>query len=157
MIDENKPDPPGESGEEASGAGGLRTDFFLAGLADLARMDLIEGPRYFPMVPARRADPLTIADLDTALTGVPERLPLVIREAGAEGPWVALLDEQFCQSLAHADRPTRKAVADRWADSEGWEAGIGPPEDLPTLLDDLADLCRRAMAEEKKVFVWIAT
>ncbi len=158
--DEHEPDPLEQKPEpEPSRAGGLRTDFFIANLAELARMDLHAGPRFFPVVPARRVDPLTIADLDLLLTGEPERLPAVLREAGAEGPWVALIDEVLCQALVktQTDQNFLNQAADQWAESEGWDAGIGPPEDLPTLLKDLSELCLRAIEEQKRVFVWIAT
>lgn len=164
--DDNTPLPWDDNGadlskSELSRAVDLRTDFFIANLAELARMDLKEGPRYFPMVPSRRVDPLTIADLDTILTGEPERLPLVIREADEGGPWIALLEEAFCQALIDLNRDDDPEAlgqaAGQWSESEGWDSGIGPPENLNTLIKDLANLCQRAFNEQKKVFVWIAT
>ena len=116
----------------------------------------------FDTVSAKGVDPLVqLGTLEALLTGreyeliVAERRagrPLAIRHGG--GRMVVTLTDQLQAALAAADRQQLASVAVPWSQTdEFW--GRGDPEDLASLLRELAELAHRARGRGERMYCWV--
>lgn len=153
---------------------GVLTDYFRAADRDAARTLLAErelGPLApVPGLPtvdgvdAKGVDPhVVLAALVAAIAGADAvgdavgDAPLVWPDeddeaALAEGPWVVELHDTVRDALASVDDDDAAAVAARWATAEELQGATG--EDLRPLVVALAELARRAVDDDDRLYGW---
>jgi hypothetical protein len=116
----------------------------------------------FDTVFAKDVDPLVqLGTLEALLTGREYELivagsraghTLAIRDGGERT--VVTLTDQLQAALAAADHEQLASVAVPWSQTdEFW--GRGDPEDLASLLSELAALARRARDRDERMYCWV--
>jgi hypothetical protein len=74
---------------------------------------------------------------------------------GDEGPWVYVVPDGLVAALRSASAERVAEVAVEWAETDEWKLDGVPADDLGPLLDDLADLARRAKPP-KRLHLWMS-
>jgi hypothetical protein len=143
----------------------ILTDFFLADEAEAAA-SVAEGPSgHLPTVETNGVDPIKLATLHGILTGRDysldaafDQLLAEVQEVtaeGDEGPWVYVVPDGLVAALRSASAERVAEVAVEWAETDEWKLDGVPADDLGPLLDDLADLARRAKPP-KRLHLWMS-
>ena len=143
----------------------IPTDFFIAEQAEIASI-LDGGPAgHMPTVQTNGVDPVKLVSLNGIATGrdysVDGGFDQLLEEVedvaskGGDGPWVFVVPTTLVATLCGASAERLVKIADEWAATEEWTADGVPADDLRPLLDDIADLARRA-EPRKRLYVWMS-
>jgi hypothetical protein len=163
---------------------GILTDAFVATEEQMRAADLAMGPdTVFPALQSKNIDDLKLAMLDALVTrrGIAdlerdpdvfanyseERIVLVRdigRERGmgdeSEGPWISRFPDTLVLRLAELSPENVTHYGTAWAASEAWRDYRGRmPDDISGIIEYLRELCqlaRLAVAEQKRMFMWVA-
>jgi|ERR1700674_691095 hypothetical protein len=105
-------------------------------------------------------DPQKIAMLHCILTGesfdeaAAQYDP--IYAGSGEGPWVIAVPHAPVEKLARLEEQVMEQVGEEWAASEDLEREHWPVEEVQAVVAELAALASISIAQEKKMFIWIA-
>lgn len=72
-----------------------------------------------------------------------------------DGPIVIRMSEYLVQRLAEFDEDALEAVGEELAASEDFETSDLPPEEVQTLVTDLATLASNAVTQGQNLYVWM--
>jgi hypothetical protein len=134
----------------------MLSDFFIAGDAEVAAMDVAAGPAALPSVHAKRVDPVKVASLTAILTGTEPSLPDPVRDAGEGGPSVYRFADEATAALGALGPDDATLCAYAWARTEEWQADGAEPAEVESLLQQVRELAARAKVEGKRLYVWTA-
>jgi hypothetical protein len=133
----------------------VNTDFFVASPEEIAAIDVPARPAGVKFLAAKHVDPLKIEHLERIVTGSSTAPPPPARDAGPGGPWIVEVPERLEAALAKAPRSALGDVSRRWVASEEWKLDGGTAPKLERFLGELAQLCSRAQAVKKRVWLWM--
>jgi hypothetical protein len=141
---------------------GVLTDFVVADLTGAQRVcDSVCPSRDFAGLDAKGIDTVKLGTLYAVLTGGEFDPSFMgedsLRAGGEEGPWVYEVPAALVQGLAKLNAKQRRSVAAKWAATEEFSPAYDnwPARAVRQMLEDLADLCRRAVAEGKAALMWM--
>lgn len=72
-----------------------------------------------------------------------------------DGPIVVRMSEYLVERLAELDEDALEAVGEELAASEDFETSDLPPEEVQTLVTDLATLARSTVAQGQNLYIWM--
>jgi hypothetical protein len=79
----------------------------------------------------------------------------VAQESG-DGPWVSLIGQSLVSELAVADDDRLAKLAQAWAATEAFQFDPWRDDAVAWVLSELARLSRIAVAEEKRLLLWMS-
>lgn len=131
------------------------------GMANVRRTEA-SGGAWFDTVPTKGIDPviqlgtlealLTSRDYDQIVAGPRAGKSLAIRDGGERV--VVILTDELQNALAAADDAQFASIAVLWSQTEEFW-GRGDPQMLEGLLNELAELARRARSRDERPYCWI--
>jgi hypothetical protein len=151
---------------------GVLTDYFSAPSDEAAAtaIDRVGGPALptagspvlppFDAVQMKGIDPyINLGTLESILTGLdydaivadPNHAGL-IAQRDDDGPWVCAVSATLQEALATADSAQLARAAVPWSQTEEFHGAA--PESLMWVLEQLADLARRATANGHRLYCW---
>ncbi|MFO0613255.1 MAG: hypothetical protein U0414_11725 [Polyangiaceae bacterium] len=136
---------------------GVESELLLGGVADADAMaNAIDAAQAFDGIRVKGIDPVKLQSLYSKVGGKTLKLD-PIAMASDEGPWVMRIPDAFVRALAKLDAPERKKVAAFWAKTEEfamdkrWKAPA-----VASTLDAICALAVKAVADKKKMFLWMS-
>src|SRR5207253_1912724 len=114
----------------------------------------------FAGLDAKGIDQIKLATLYAILTKSdfePGFMNDTLSSGGEEGPWVMEVPPDLVERLAELKPRQRTAAGKKWAATEEFSPQFDdwPVEAVQQILQDLALLCQRAVAEKKSVLMWM--
>ena len=142
---------------------GVLTDFVVAELGDAKRIgDSMCPSRDFDGIEAKGIDNVKLSTLYAILTGTPVDPGFMggdfLYSHSDEGPWVLLVPPDLVQRLANLSVDQVSATAGEWGKTEEFSPKYSrwPQEVIEQWLQELARLCRQAIAEKIDVLMWMS-
>lgn len=140
---------------------GVLTDFVVADLADAQKVCDSSAPyRDFDGLDAKGIDPVKLDTLLAVLRGeafhpVTHNL---LSSRGEEGPWVFEVPPDLVQRLAALTAQQLEVTARQWAATEEFSPRYDnwPLEAVQEILNELAALSKRAVAQSKSILMWMS-
>jgi hypothetical protein len=140
---------------------GVLTDFVVADRGDAQRVCQSRCPsRDFSGMDAKGLDGIKLGSLWTILTGVesgPAFKNDTLCSGGEDGPWVFEVPADLVQQIARLSSSQLSSAGSRWGETEeflpkydNWSA-----EEVQQMLQGLAVLCKRAVAQGQAVLMWM--
>lgn len=145
---------------------GVFAGLFVADLHQLERWNL-KGltPSDWPAVEFKWLETVKLGTLEAILTHRPyddivqEQLHDIVRDGGAEGPWVTAVRGELIAALSELTPEHAGSVAEAWADTDEFKAS---PTDRPSSrdiadfaqrLNEIAALAKRSRQDGKPVYL----
>jgi hypothetical protein len=143
---------------------GVLTDFVVAATSEAQRVGESHCPsRDFNGIEAKGIDPVKLSTLYAILTERPVDPAFMdgdscLYSRSDEGPWVLLVPADLVQRVAKLSAKEVSATASDWSKTDEFSPKHGrwPPEVIEQWLEELARLCRQAVAEEKALLMWMS-
>lgn len=143
---------------------GVLTDFVVAAPSDAQRVGDSHCPsREFNGIEAKGIDTVKLSTLYAILTETPVDPsfmggPSLLYSRSDEGPWVLLVPPDLVQRVAKLRAKEVSATASDWSKTEEFSPKYSrwSPEVIEQWLQELARLCRQAVAEEKGLLMWMS-
>lgn len=139
---------------------GVLTDFVIAHAEDAQRVGDSDCPSEdFGGLDAKGIDVVKLGTLHAILNGT-EYDPTfdcpLLYSPSEDGPWVFQVPEDLVHQLANASDTDLPRVAEVWASTEEFCPPYGnwSSEEVRQVLEELAALCRKAVAEGKELLMW---
>jgi hypothetical protein len=101
-----------------------------------------------------------IAMLQAVLTGqtfdeaYDEYRPIVV--ISDEGPWVFRFPNAPLEKLAGLEEEALEQVGEEWAATEELEESGYPVEEVQAVLEELSDLAKICVSQDKAMFIWMS-
>jgi hypothetical protein len=137
------------------------TDFFIASLADLNRLDNqrpADGP--LSAVVDSELDLLMLCNLESILTGTEWESVFdrdyinPVRDDGPDGPWIYEVSNCLLEALRNLGPDDLLACAEQWAESDEWTLRQDASrEKIADVLRELSGLAARACKYGKTLFI----
>ncbi len=135
----------------------MLTDFFVATFAEVDSINSNADLKSFPVVYAKRVDPLKIAVLEGLLTGnVEVEIAEPIKELESGEGWVFPIGKRFAESLSRKSPEDLSKIASDWAETDEWQIDNANQADLIELLKSLKTLARQTGNEDKAMFLLLS-
>lgn len=142
---------------------GVLTDFVVADLADAQKVCASSAPYQdfdgFAGLDADGMDTVKLSSLHAILNseGVRSSIHDIVCSGGENGPWVCEVPPDLVQRLAALTAQQLEVAARQWAATEEFSPRYDnwPLEAVQEVLNDLATLCKRAVAQRKSVLMWM--
>lgn len=137
-------------------------DLFIATTQELGELDdMISPATLMPGLPDSEIDLLMLCNLESILTGTEwesvfdRDYGCPLREDGPDGPWIYEVSKPLLSSLQCLSPEAILECARVWSDYDEWtlrtDACI---ESIAEVISSLASLAKRALLENKQVFIW---
>lgn len=141
---------------------GVLTDFVIANLADAQLVGESMNPsQQFDGLDAKGMDQVKMASLYAILTGQDYDSDFLQAEqsfvyiSSEQGPWVQLVPHEMVERVAKLSEFETVRIAREWLRTEeDFRYGKWTSEHAVQFLQDLGQLCRRAVADNKAVLMW---
>jgi hypothetical protein len=140
---------------------GVLTDFVVASAADAGKVCASLCPsEEFAGLDAKGITTVNLGTLYAILTDSkfePTFMGEAISSRGDEGPWVWEVPTDLVQRLANLDAKQLTSAGGKWAATEEFLPKYGhvPAEVVHQVLQELATMSKRAVAEGKSVLMWV--
>ncbi len=143
---------------------GVLTDFVVAAPSDAQRVGDSHCPsREFNGIEAKGIGSVELSTLHAILTRTPVDSGFMggdclLYSPSDEGPWVLLVPTDLVQRLAELSAHYVVATAEEWAKTEEFSPKYSrwTLDVIKGWLQELARLCRQAVAEKKAVLMWMS-
>jgi|HubBroStandDraft_6_1064221.scaffolds.fasta_scaffold337458_1 hypothetical protein len=143
---------------------GMLIDIVVADPADAPRVGASTCPsREFTGVEAKGIDTVKLTKLHSVLTGRPFDPKFIGNDAlrfdaSEDGPWVFEVPADLVGQLAQLGAGELTSVANEWSKIEEFSAKYDnwPAAAVHEMLIGLMVLCRKAVAENKVLFMWMS-
>jgi hypothetical protein len=140
---------------------GVLTDFVVADPGEAQRVcDSACPSQDFKGMDAKGIDPMKLGTLYAVLTGKDLDASFISgNPLSSRGErWVMQVPVDLVQRLAKLDAKQLQAAAACWAETEEFSPKYDnwPPQAVHQVLEELAQLCLRAVAERKGVLMWMS-
>lgn len=134
----------------------MLTDFFIANRAEIDSLNSILELEDFPMVKAKRVDPVKISTLDELLTGAQNEILEPIKEFDSGNSWIFPVRTQLITALANSKTGDLNKVSSDWAQTDEWKLDNANERELNEFLRSVSELASLAEEQEKEIFVLIS-
>jgi hypothetical protein len=122
-------------------------------------------PSDWPALEFKRLDPVKLGSLEAILTSrtyadiVAEERTQLVRNGGADGPWITAVRLALIDALAVLTPDGRAAAARAWADTDEFKVRPSDPPrprdvgDLTALLAEMAELANRSLRDGQPLYL----
>jgi len=123
----------------------------------------LESTAQFPRVEYKNVDTIALATLHQILDGTDYEeadsalMAGEVGESPESGPWVFKLPDTLTKALAGLDPDSATKAASEWVVTEEWSMSGASKADVPEftkMLLDIGRLAKRAITEQKALFLW---
>jgi hypothetical protein len=140
---------------------GVLTDLVIAEEHDAAHIATSKYPLgEFTGIAIKGVNSVKLATLHSILSGMPFKDLLVhyapVAEASEEGPWVFLLPTDLVGKLANLSEAEIVNIAAQWGNTKEFQLDKWSQTDVAAVLGNIANLARKASAQEKRVLAWMS-
>ena len=143
---------------------GVLTDIVLAGTNEAKKVEASDGPsREFPGIDAKGIDQVRMGTLYAILTSTEYDPGFMLDEESViepddeDGPWVQIVPQEMVLLLSELPDAGIPAVADQWSKTEEFqpEYSSWSQEDILKFLEQIRSLSKKALTDNKTMYMWM--
>ena len=142
---------------------GVLTDIVIAGRNEAKRVEASDVPsREFPGIDAKGLDQVRMGTLYAILTNTEYDPGFMLDEDSSiepdseDGPWVQIVPQEMVNILSKLTNSDIPPIADQWGKTEEFQSEYSnwSRKDILNFLEQIAALSKRAMTDDKTMFMW---